>query len=458
MSFTTCQIHFTNRSGKTVYLSNSLYNQLKLSPKAPVRLVLGKKRIQTPVKSIKKTGKHMYLPVGLRSLMRVPRGGTSFILSQQGEVKIGPLIGLMTSSSTRSVVNPFGRHSELIKSFLRAGANKAFYFAFDPRDINWEDETVVAYFLDGNGRWQRKVVSLPDVVYNRLPSRRAEKSAAMLSLKERFLRRNIPIFNWSFFDKWDVYAMLQHDREASPHVPESYIDPSPEQIKQLLEKHHFIYLKPTAGSLGKGIYRITFHKNKGYFARYRHNGRNVLLRFTKFPGLMKLLGLPRGRMRNYVSQQGIRLLELDKCPIDFRFHMNKNGRNEWVVSGIGAKKAGRGSVTTHVRTGGQVMDPEKALMRIYSPEKTRAVLHEAKVTAIKLAEAIERNYKYRIGELGFDLGIDVDGRIWMFEANAKPGRSIFRHPALKAQGRETLALIVEHCIYLARFRRQKGGE
>lgn len=458
MSFTTCQIHFTNRSDKTIFLSNALYSQLKLSSNIPVRLVVGKKRVQAPIKTIRKTGKHIYLPMSIRNVMRVPRSGTSFITSQSGEVKLGPLVGIMTTVYSRnSSTQPFGGNTELIRSLLRIGANQAFHFAFDPRDINWEDETVIAFFMDNSGRWQRKVVSLPDVVYNRLPSRRAEKTEAMKQLKERFLRKNIPIFNWSFFEKWDVYDMLMRDAEASPHIPESHMNPSPEQIKQLLEKHHFIYLKPTSGSLGIGIYRITFHPSKGYFARYRSNGKNVLLRFSKFNSLMKLLGTARGRTRNYVAQQGIRLLELDNCPFDFRFHLNKNGNNEWVVSGIGAKKAGRGSVTTHVRTGGQVMDPERALMGLYSAEKAKSLLNEAKLTTIRLARAIERNYKYRIGELGFDIGIDVDGRIWMLEANAKPGRSIYKHPSLRSQGRDILTLIIDHCLYLAKFRR-KGGE
>lgn len=458
MSYTTCRVHFIRRNGKSIYASNELYRQLKLSSHPTVRLALGKKKIRTPVKRINRAGKHLYVPLTIRALMRIPRMGQSFVMSREGEVKLGPLIGIMTSSAKRSADRPFGSRTPLIRTFLRAGSKKAFCFAFHPSDIDWNNETVLAYFLDDNGKWQKKTVPLPDVIYNRLPSRKAEKSYAIVGLKERFVRRNIPVFNWSFFDKWDVYELLQNDPEASAHVPESYIDPSPEQIRDLLEKHHFIYLKPTAGSLGIGIYRLTYHKSNGYFIRFRRGGRNVLLRFKKFSSLLKMLGHSRGRMKNYVAQQGIRLIELNGSPIDFRFHMNKNGNNVWVVGGIGAKRAGKGSVTTHVRTGGQVMAPEVALSRIYGPDKARSVLQEARETAVKLARAIERNYPYRIGELGFDLGIDKNGKIWMFEANAKPGRSIFKHPSLRAQGKETLSLIFEHCLYLARFRRDKGDD
>lgn len=455
MSFTACQVHFTNKSGKTMYASGPLLKKLNISSKKTVKLRLGTKAVRTPVKRLRKSGNHLYVPAGLRSAMRFPRKGISYIRNDAGGIKLGPLIGIMTSSSSRSLTRPFGTRTELIKTFLKAGSKKTFNFAFQPRDIHWNNDTVTAYFLDSNGNWKRKIVPLPDVVYNRLPSRKAEKSPYMMQIKERFVYRGIPVFNWSFFDKRDVYELLQHDPEAKRHLPETISNPTPEQLKALLQKHQFIYLKPTAGSLGIGIYRLTYHKNRGYFVRFRSNGRNTLLRFRRFSQLMKLLRRAKGSLSHYVAQQGVRLIELDRCPIDFRFHLNKNGKNEWVVGGIGAKKAGKGSVTTHVRTGGQVMSPTVALSRIYGETKGLNKLNEAKRTAIKLAQAIERNYQYRIGELGFDLGIDTEGHIWMFEANAKPGRSIYKHPALKADGKRTLALVYEHCMYLSRFRRMK---
>ncbi len=131
--------------------------------------------------------------------------------------------------------------------------------------------------------------------------------------------------------------------------------------------------------------------------------------------------------------------------------MTKNGNNEWIVAGIGAKKAGKGSVTTHIRSGGVLMTPEQALKQTFGP-KAEAVLDNAKETAVMLAQQIEKNNKYLLGELGFDLGIDQDEKVWMFEANAKPGRSIFKHPSLKSQGRESIENLVDYCLYLSKFR------
>lgn len=454
MSLTICNVHFTQQPERIVWLSSPLAKLLKLNGRKSVNVKLGRDTVPATVRTIKRKGNHVYMSAGLRRSVRIPKSGNVFVSADDGnEIQLGPLIGVLTDGA-RSQAAPFGDRTGFVRELLRLGEKRAYFFAFTPRDINWQQETVNAWFLDGGGGWVRRVVPLPDVVYNRLTSRRAETTMPITSLRERFLRKRIPFFNWSFFNKSDVYKLLDNDAEALRHLPESVNNPSPERIKELLEKHQFLYYKPTAGSLGIGIYRLTYHPRRGYFVRYRRNGGNVLLRFSNFASLMKMLRARHGSgLSSYVVQQGIRLVEIDNCPIDFRFHMHKDGQNKWVVAGIGAKKAGRGSVTTHIKNGGSLMTPEQALNRTFG-DQSDAVLQKAKGIAVKLSEAIERNYSHTLGELGLDIGIDRDGDVWMFEANAKPGRSIFKHPALKEQGKASLQYILEHCLYLSKFRRR----
>jgi hypothetical protein len=456
MSLTTCTIHVTQRQERAVFITSELARALKLAKTRTVTLRLGSKSLSLGLKLLKKTGRHVYLPQSIYTQLRLPRLGGTMIQSVNNgkDLELGPLIGILTNV-TSSKTAPFGSRTEFIRQFMKIGADRAFYFGFSPRDVNWNQGTVTAMVPKAEGGWARKVVPLPDVVYNRLPSRKAEKLASMNAFKHRFVRRGIPLFNWKFFDKWDVYNLLE-GTDAFKNVPESRINPSSSDIKEMLEKHKFIYLKPTGGSLGIGIYRLTYNPKRGYYARYRQSGRNVLLRFSKFDGLMKLLNRQKGGLNGYVAQQGIRLIEIDSCPIDFRFHMTKNSSNQWVVAAIGAKKAGKGSVTTHVRTGGQLMTPDQVMRQVYG-SRGDTVLANAKETAIKLAEAIEKNYRHTLGELGFDIGIDQSERIWMFEANSKPGRSIFKHPALKEQGRASLQYIYDYCLYLSRFRARRDS-
>jgi hypothetical protein len=455
MSMTLGKVHWTSKTDRTVYVTAALAKQLRLRNKRTVDVYLGRKSVTAEWKPLRRKGKHLYMPLSLKEAIRAPKSGNLYLAANENgnTLRLGPLIGILTSGGF-GLSRPFGTRTGLIREYLRGGGGKAYYFAFTPRDINWEDETVLGYFANPDGGWSRRRVPLPDVVYNRLASRSSDTSLSMESLKYKFLRKNIPVFNWSFFNKWDVYRMLEDEPDAYKHVPESVINPTPAKLKEMLERYKFIYYKPTGGSLGKGIYRITYAPNKGYFARFRRGGANVLLRFRNFSALTKMLGARSGRMRNYVAQQGVRLVEIDDSPIDFRFHLVRNGSNEWVVAGVGAKKAGRGSVTTHIKNGGTLMTPEQALSHVFGSD-SEAILRKMKDVTIKLADAIQRNHRHHIGELGFDIGIDNDQNIWMFEANSKPGRSIFKHPALKDEGKETLNLLFQHCIYLAKFR--KGG-
>ncbi|MCZ8518367.1 MULTISPECIES: YheC/YheD family endospore coat-associated protein [Paenibacillus] len=455
MSLTTCTIHVTQRQERAVYLTSELARELKLSKTRTVTVKLGSKSVSLSLKLLKKSGHHLYLTPSVYSQLKLPRNGSAMATSATGkEIRLGPMIGILTNV-VKSSSAPFGSRTEFIRQFMRVGSDKAFYFGFSPHDVNWSQETVNAIVPQSEGGWTRKVLPLPDVVYNRLPSRKAEKLASMNAFKQRFIRRGIPLFNWSFFDKWDVYHLLE-GTEAFRYVPESKINPNSLQVKEMLEKHKFLYLKPTAGSLGIGIYRLTYNPKRGYYARFRKGGRNVLLRFSKFESLMALVNRHSGNMNGYVIQQGIRLIEIDTCPIDFRFHMTKNSSNQWVVAAIGAKKAGKGSVTTHVRTGGMLMTPEQVLKQIFG-SRADTVLSNAKESAIKLAEDIETKHRHTLGELGFDIGIDQSERIWMFEANSKPGRSIFKHPALKDQGRASLQYIYDYCLYLSRFRSRRDS-
>lgn len=453
MSLTVCNVRMTPNSEKMIYVSQSLLKQLNLTGKRSARLRLGNASVPVRLKPIKKPGKHLYIASGVRQSFQIPKSGSVYVLNEnEGDLQIGPLIGILSDTGIHSTTHPFGSRTGFIKQILREGNKKAYVYAFAPRDINWQDETVLAYFLNSSGSWVRRTVPLPDVIYNRLPSRKAETSSSINNLRERFIRRNIPFFNWSFFNKSDVYALLEDELRANRFVPESIMNPTPETIKEMLDRHQFVYYKPSAGSLGIGIYRLTYLPKKGYFARYTSNGKNVLLRFKQFSSLIRMLQGKHGRsLRSYVVQQGVRLIEIDGCPIDFRFHMHKNGEDEWAVVGVGAKKAGRGSVTTHVKNGGQLMTPKQALERTFG-ERANEVLDHAKEIAIELAEAIERNHPHLLGELGFDIGIDRDEQIWMFEANAKPGRSIFKHPSLRGEGQSSIEHILEHCLYLSNFR------
>ncbi|MCG7406945.1 YheC/YheD family protein [Paenibacillus sp. ACRRX] len=363
-----------------------------------------------------------------------------------------PLIGILTDVVLPSTQYPFGSRTPFIRQLVSEGLHKGKFIIFGPDDIRLRESSVLAYSLDERGRWDRHLSRLPDVVYNRLLNRKMEQSVGIKQVRQLFQNKKIPVFNWSYFNKTDVYQLVSKNKAMYKHIPEYYVNPTIKQLHNMLSRHQFVYLKPTAGSLGIGIYKIASQPDKKYLVRYRQDGSNKQESFHGLQEMMKFLRQKEGsRLKQYFVQQGIQLIELHQCPVDFRVHVHKDGDKGWCIAGIGAKKAGLGSITTHQRSGGQIMTPEQALSPTFGRSATK-LLQDAKSVAIHLAQAIEHQYAHLVGEIGFDLGIDKSGRIWMFEANSKPGRSIFKHPALKAKGKASIRYIVNHCVYLGKAR------
>lgn len=127
-------------------------------------------------------------------------------------------------------------------------------------------------------------------------------------------------------------------------------------------------------------------------------------------------------------QQGIHLMRMDQRPIDYRIHTNKDELGKWQVTAIAAKVAGHGSVTTHLQSGGEI----KTIEDIFPDQIERQkYLNKLNEVVIDMSIALEQQVQGIIGEVGFDVGIDRNGDVWVFEANSKPGRSIFNHPHLR---------------------------
>lgn len=122
----------------------------------------------------------------------------------------------------------------------------------------------------------------------------------------------------------------------------------------------------------------------------------------------------------------------------------KNIRGSWSITGVGARLAGKGSITTHVPRGGSVEDPFKLLSSLFGPEDSTDLLNKVKSTAIQIARQIERASGLSHGEMSMDLGVDTLGTLWFFEANAKPMK--FDEPEIR---QKSLRRIFQYSSFLA---------
>ncbi len=379
--------------------------------------------------------------------LNIPYTSTTQVFIHEDNLYVGPLVGIFTAGFSESMIRPIGERTLFFAKLLaQEKAVGAYVFIFGAKHIDWDKGTIHGLFHSHSG-WETIEVPFPNVVYDRLPNRRTEKHKALREIKQRLHHEYlIPWFNPGFFDKWEIHQLLEGDHRVATYLPETHKSPNFTLIERMLSKYQHVYIKPANGSLGLGIYQVLYDREtEDYYCRFRdQDGKNRLQRFSSIETFINS-HFRNKRLEDYIVQQGIHLIRNDHKTIDFRIHTNKDEKGKWQVSVMAGKISGRGSVTTHLNNGGVV----RTLTEIFPDiEECKNVTDSLKQAALSMSEVIDSRQKGHIGELGFDLGIDKNGSVWLFEANSKPGRSIFSHPKLRKYDKLSSRLPLKYAVYL----------
>ena len=220
--------------------------------------------------------------------------------------------------------------------------------------------------------------------------------------------------------KWTKYKMMKQSPELAGYLPETAkLDKT--EFWRLLRKYGGVIVKPSRSYGGNGVVQVTVKKDGRLEVRTENRqeiftGEKHLYRYVQ-----KITG------RNYIVQQKIPRITVDKRPCDFRVMVQRKRNDDWTVTGKLAKVAGHGYIITNIRRSkGKVLPAEEALklssLANASPEKLLAAMDEL---ALKAARHLQHFYpQYRM--FGFDMCVDQQGKVWIIEANVKPALSLFR--------------------------------
>ncbi|NEW07781.1 YheC/YheD family protein [Paenibacillus sp. SYP-B3998] len=303
-------------------------------------------------------------------------------------------------------------------------------------------------------KWRRDLVPSPHVVYNRIPYRKMEmKPEVQQTIQACNRSSSVHLFNSSFFNKWTLFEWLNSAKESKPHIPDTQQLTSARDITQLLRKHAVLYLKPVKGKAGKGIMRVErithTNKNNEYRLSRQENKKMVYTLHSTVDDLWKEWMQHRGS-HDYIVQQGITLTRYNQRAYDLRALIQKSSKGNWSVSGIGARVAGKSSITTHVPRGGSIDNPSKLLTDAFGAMEAKNILKRARSAAVTLAKQIEKSSGNLLGEMSMDLGVDTKSNIWFFEANAKPMK--FDEPEIR---KKSLERIIRYSLYLINHGRRR---
>ncbi len=362
-----------------------------------------------------------------------------------------PIIGILTVRQGSNRRRPFAAQTSMLAGFARYGRELGMsVYIITPEGV--KANGLSGWQFDGRRWFQRRSVPIPDVLYDRVPTRTVERSTRVQKAKTHFRARpKTAYFGTDFFDKWQVHKAWAGDWRIKEHIPETVDYSGAGSIQSMLRRHPIVYVKPRSSSLGLGIVRISGTERGPWRLswRDRHGKRHdrSISELRRFD--LTLDKLTRGRP--YLVQQGIEMLPYHGRLFDIRAAVQRNLRGEWQLTGIGARLGFAKSIVTNMAAGAvaRPLGPILTELARSLRRSTDDLAAELQSVALQAAEVLGDAFGAELGEVGLDLAIARDGGVWLFEANSKPLRTIFQRFRDQRMAEDCLRRPMEYAHFLA---------
>lgn len=436
--------------GLSIAISPSLLKFLNIDLNNTVYVCVAKIIIPVNVQTHSLEKQDIIFSSDLEKTLLLPKEIKTFLIPYNNKnqiIHLGPVIGILTdiNDNKEDISFPAIQHlcKELAEELVQIGG---FFYVFGLQ--NFEEDKIYGYFLD-NHTWTKQLFPYPNVIYNRLHSRKADASTTFLKLKKILEEKEIPIFNSKFFAKDETNQLLADQASIDKHLPVT--EKLTEQgFFSMLKTFPILYVKPVHGSQGRNIIHIE-HIDDHFIATIssgKRKGKGQL--FTEKKKLWKWLK-NYVKNKNYICQQGIDFQKWQGRPLDFRILCHKNYQGHWTITSTVARIAQKDAIVANLAQGAEMKAAKIVLNELLNTDNTSQKLEELKVLAIKIATILSENTEGYLGELGIDIGMDKQGHLWIIEVNSKPSKKLEEHiektrPSTKALLDYFIALSFSPCL------------
>jgi glutathione synthase/RimK-type ligase-like ATP-grasp enzyme len=212
-------------------------------------------------------------------------------------------------------------------------------------------------------------------------------------------------------NKWTKTAALLTHPSIAPHIPPTRTFTA-NNLRSMLDMYQMVVVKPVVGAGGHGVMKVTRSGDSYAYTYYSQTKR-----FASFSALIGALNKQR-KGRAYLIQKGIYLATVDGRPIDYRVKYVKTD-NGWVVRAMVGRIARKGLFVTNLCRGGSLVTAANGISRSLSSALVEEKKQKMRELTALSTDVLESKYP-GFAQLGFDYGLDKQGRIWIFEVNTKP--------------------------------------
>lgn len=282
------------------------------------------------------------------------------------------------------------------------------FFYFTPGKVDIENQKIIGKYYE-NGVWIDKEYPFPDVIYNAsYPlGEKAEQTFDYLSERITFTSHSIG-------DKLSVYKRIKEGKDFKQYLIPTIELTNFEDLLNMINQYPKIIMKPISGHQGEGILFIEKEDDE-----FKINDAGKISIYTK-KELLDLV-LLKIQEQEYIVQRFISCQIKTGHVSDFRLHVQKNGEGKWVITSIYPRIGPLGSITSNLGSGGYTAYLDNFLQKEFNDDWFN-VKRSLEYFSLSFSNHFDSLYADSpLDELGIDVGIDENQRLWLFEVNWRPG-------------------------------------
>ncbi|MCM3570955.1 YheC/YheD family protein [Neobacillus mesonae] len=332
-------------------------------------------------------------------------------------LKLGPVIALIVFSDLKDMtILEMNKYRAYFSDYPNI---QGLVYLCGWNTIDTRKKQIKGFYFDPNvngssNHWKSGTFPYPGAAYNRQNLPKNVFDDLQTTMGDCIFNS----FSPGSFNKWELWKRLSPIESLRSHLPATMLLTDITVLENMLNQYDSIYLKPTGGTLSRGIRKVE-KSPAGYIVTYPS--------FRNPAGSQKLIEHPKSiqkwfhklQNKEYLAQQAITMKRYQNRPIDFRIIMQKDGKGKWDCSGVFGKFGKSGGIITNFSRSGYIRSGLKTFRQAFgmNNKKAQNKVEEIKKIAFEICRVFDQYGNY--GDLGIDLMVDHDGKVWILEVNTK---------------------------------------
>ncbi|HZH60014.1 MAG TPA: YheC/YheD family protein [Metabacillus sp.] len=360
--------------------------------------------------------KTISLPADLFEICRLPEDLPYEIVVDDTSIAIGPIIAMVAYRDKKKM--SCRALDKLKLRFSHYERIKGLIFVCAANCIIPNENTIEGYYFNPNGtssktRWKYGRYPYPNAVYKRVPIESTSYNHLISKVGNR-------VINSVFFLKADIVKEVEKDKKFSSFFPHTELLRNEKQIRTLITQFQSVYIKPSNGSQGEGVYKVTVDKHNRLNIIDRENKKTVISNNGILTNYLKIW-----TKKEYIIQKAIK--PIGNQNIDFRVYVQKNGLGNWCCQGMIGRLAKQGTIITNLKYAAEILEGRAAIKKFFPLDSPKAKSLEEEIYTRCIGVCKEIDMKFgTYGDVAVDVIVDSNLSVWILEINKVYGYNSIR--------------------------------